>query len=64
MKPNNFPDGWNEERVRALIRSYEQQTAEEATAEDEAGIEDAEALVSVPCKLLPEIRALIAKHQR
>lgn len=33
---NNFPPGWDEERVQRLIHHYESQTEEEAIAEDEA----------------------------
>ncbi len=33
---NNFPPGWDEERVRRLIHQYESQTEAEAIAEDEA----------------------------
>ncbi len=31
-----FPPGWDEERVRKVLAHYEEQTEEEATAEDEA----------------------------
>ena len=33
---NNFPPGWDEERVRRLVHHYESQTEAEAIAEDEA----------------------------
>ena len=33
---NRFPAGWDEDRVRGLLEHYEQQTADEAVAEDEA----------------------------
>lgn len=33
---NNFPPGWDEERVRRLIHHCESQTEAEAIAEDEA----------------------------
>lgn len=33
---NNFPPGWDDERVRRLIHHYESQTEAEAIAEDEA----------------------------
>lgn len=36
MKKNQFPSGWNETRVRRLIEHYENQSEEEAVAEDEA----------------------------
>jgi hypothetical protein len=31
-----FPPGWDEDRVRRVLTPYEEQTEEEAVAEDEA----------------------------
>ena len=36
MKQNKFPPGWDEERVQRIIDYYENQTEDEAVAEDEA----------------------------
>lgn len=36
MKQDKFPPGWNEERVQKVIDYYENQTEDEAVAEDEA----------------------------
>ena len=36
MKQNKFPPGWNEERVQSVIDYYENQTEDEAIAENEA----------------------------
>ena len=36
MEQNEFPPGWNEERVQSVIDYYENQTEDEAVAEDEA----------------------------
>lgn len=65
-KPNSgFPPGWNEERVRAVLRHYEEQSEEEAVAEDEAAFEDrTQTVMEVPTELVPAIRDLIARHQR
>ena len=64
MRPNRFPPGWNEERVRKVLAHYEQQAEEEAVAEDEAAFEDStQTVIEVPKELLPEIRELIAKHK-
>jgi len=63
MEQSKFPKGWTEERVRALLTSYESQTEEEAVAEDEAGFEPAETVMNVPFELVPEVRQLIAKHR-
>jgi hypothetical protein len=65
MKQNEFPEGWDEERVRQVLAHYERQTDEEAVAEDEAAFEPSdEAVVKVPHELLPLIREIIAKHQQ
>jgi len=64
MKQSKFPPGWDEERVRRVLDHYEQQTEEEAVAEDEATFEDStQAVVEVPRELVPAIRELIAKHK-
>ena len=36
MKQNEYPPGWDEERVQRVIDYYENQTEDEAVAEDEA----------------------------
>lgn len=64
MKQNKFPPGWDEARVRRVLALYEQQTEEEAVAEDEAAFEDStQTFIEVPKELLPAIRELIAKHK-
>ncbi len=61
---SKYPPGWDEERVRQVLAHYEQQTEEEAVAEDEAVFEHkGQTLIEVPNKLLPKIRELIA-HQK
>jgi hypothetical protein len=42
MKQNDFPPGWDEERVRRVLVHYEEQTEAEAVAEDEAAFEDSD----------------------
>ena len=64
MKQDRFPPGWDEERVRKVLAHYEEQTEDEAVAEDEAAMEEStEAVMEVPHELVPTIRELIAKHQ-
>jgi hypothetical protein len=64
MKQNQFPLGWDEERVRRVLAHYEEQTEEEAVAEDEAAFEDqTQTIMEVPMELVPAIRELLAKHQ-
>jgi len=40
MKKNRFPPGWDENRVRLVLSHYEEQTEDEAVAEDEAAFVD------------------------
>ena len=64
MKQTEFPKGWNEERVRQILRHYEQQDEDGAVAEDEAAFEDpTQTMIEVPRELVPAIRELIAKHE-
>ena len=64
MRQNRFPPGWDEDRVRSVLAHYEDQTEEEAVAEDEAALEDgAHTLMENPKELVPAVRELIAKYQ-
>lgn len=65
MRPSRFPPGWDENRVKLLLERYEDQTEEEAIAEDEAAFADqSEVVMGVPRSLVPIVRELIAKHQQ
>ena len=60
---SGFPEGWDEERVWNVLAHYEQQTEEEAVAEDEAALADQnETVMVVPRHLVSAVRELIAKH--
>lgn len=49
MKQTNFPPGWDEERGRTVLAYYEQQSEEEAVAEDEAAFESGKlTVIDVP----------------
>ena len=64
VKKDKFPPGWDEERVRRVLEYYEQQTEEEAVAEDEAPFSDENrSVMEVPHGLVPVVRELIAKRQ-
>ena len=67
MKPkaqNRFPEGWDEAQAREVLEHYENQTEDEAIAEDEAPFESrSETLMGVPNELVPTVRELIAKHR-
>ena len=64
MSKENFPEGWNEEKVQRVLGYYEHQSEEDSLIEDEAGVESSETVMSVPRELVPKVRELIAKHNR
>ncbi len=64
MKKNRFPAGWDEARVQRVLEQYEEQTEDEAMAEDEASFEsESDTLVGIPKSLLPTVRELLAHHE-
>ena len=61
-KPGNYPPGWSEERVRKVLERYDQQTDDEAVAEDEAAFDsNTRTAMEVPVDLVPKIREMIAR---
>ena len=63
MKQNEFPPGWDEERVRSVIAYYDQQTEDEAVAEAEAALQnESSTLMNIPTELVPAVLELIDKH--
>ncbi len=63
MSENKFPDNWDEHKVRRVLAHYEEQTDEDALAEDEAGIQPSDTVMNIPHELVPKVRELIAKRQ-
>ena len=64
-KRNEYPPGWDEQRVKRVLEHYESQSEPEAVAEDEAALEGAAGTVmEVPTELVPKVRELIAKHKK
>ncbi len=60
---SRFPKGWDEDRVRRLLKHYESQTEDETAAEDEAVIEDpSQTLMAIPKALVPSVQALLAQR--
>ncbi len=60
---NNFPTGWDEERVRRVLEHYDNQSEDEAVAEDEAAYERRTGtMMEVPVELVPTVRELISKQ--
>jgi hypothetical protein len=64
MSDAKFPASWDEQKVRRVLGHYEEQTEDDAVAEDEAGIQPSETVMNVPHELVPKVRELIAKRQR
>lgn len=61
--PNEYPKGWDRKRVEGVIAHYENQTEEEAVAEDESP--DASTtftMIAVPNELVSKVQKLIAKR--
>ena len=64
MKQANFPEGWDETRVRRVLEHYERQSDEEAVAEDEAAYDSTtHTAMEIPVDLVPEVRELLAKRR-
>jgi hypothetical protein len=64
MTKSDFPEGWDESRVRRVLAHYEGQSDEDAEAEDEAAIQSSETVMAVPHELVSSVRELIAKHRQ
>jgi len=62
MSKNSFPDGWDESRVRKVLAHHDEQSEDEALAEDEAGVARSETVMNVPHDLVSQVRGLIAKR--
>jgi hypothetical protein len=63
MSENAFPADWDEAKLRRVLAHYEEQTEEDALAEDEPGIQPSETLMNIPHELVSKVRELIAKRQ-
>ena len=66
MRPKaDYPQGWDEERVRGVLDHYENLTEDEAAREDEAAFEDSgQTAMAIPNELVPKVRALLADLAR
>jgi hypothetical protein len=59
-----YPEGWDESRVKRVLKHYDAQSEEQAIAEDEAASEQSDqTLMEVPNDLVPVVRELIAKRK-
>jgi hypothetical protein len=63
MSNQQFPPGWDENRVNRLIAHYDAMSDEEMIAEDEAtGDQNEQTIMVVPTALVPAVRELIARE--
>jgi hypothetical protein len=62
MSDNKFPADWDEQKIRRVLGHYENQSEEDAAAEDEAGIHPSDTVMNIPHELVPKVRELIAKR--
>lgn len=61
-KQPRLPRGWTLEKVEEIARYYDTQSEEEEAKEIEAAFNDPDCcMVSVPRKLLPQVRKLLAR---
>ena len=57
-----LPKGWTQQRIRDLAGYYENQTEDEAAAEDDAAWHDPKiTMMAVPVELVPKVQKLIAR---
>ena len=64
MTEQEFPPGWDDERVRQVLQHYETQSEDEQADEIESAMQaEGVTLIAVPTALVPEVRALLAEKQ-
>ena len=64
MTEAKYLAGWDEARVKRVLAHYEQQSDDEAVAEDEAAYESTtHTAMEVPVELVPAVRELLAKRR-
>jgi hypothetical protein len=63
MSETKFPADWDEQKVRRVLAHYEEQSEEDAVAEDVAEIQPSDTVMNVPHELVPKVRELIAKRR-
>ena len=63
MKTNRFPKGWDDKRVLDVVAHYESQTEDEAVVEDEEALRRPDQTVmEIPNRLVPVVRELLARN--
>jgi hypothetical protein len=63
-KKQVLPAGWDQERVKRVLAHYENQTEDEAVAEDEAAFEaEGQTVMIVPTEMVLAIRELLGRRR-
>ena len=63
MNINQFPPAFNEEKIKKIIEHYENQSEDEAVAEDETIMTYKEqTMMQIPNNLVPVVRELISQN--
>ena len=58
-----YPKGWDAESIKALAAHYDNQTEDEAVAEDEAAYRSTRmTMMAIPVDLVPQVHKLLAKR--
>ena len=58
------PKNWNAEQIESVLAHYENQTEDEAVAEDELRFSRlSETVMEIPLELVPAVRELIARRR-
>jgi hypothetical protein len=52
MSEGKFPPDWDEKKVLRVLSHYEEQTEEDALAEDEAAVQPSETVMNIPHELV------------
>jgi hypothetical protein len=61
--PNRYPRGWDARSIRALADHYENQSEDDAVAEDEAAYRSTlVTMMAIPVELVPQVQKLLAKR--
>jgi hypothetical protein len=65
MIEQQFPPGWDQQRVQRVLEELDSRSEEEWVASDEAAAteQDDQVVVTLPVGLLPEIRRLLAAYK-
>ena len=60
---NRYPKGWDAQSIKALAEHYDNQSEDDAAAEDEAAYRSTlVTMMAVPVDLVPQVQKLLARR--